>query len=110
MNLSITIHSTEWQTYVSVSGEIDVYTAPELKEKLFPFSEKEEMNLIVDLTGVTYMDSTGLGVMVGVFKSLRKHNGRLQLTGLSDRLNKLFRITGLADIMNIKSGVEGEKE
>jgi anti-sigma B factor antagonist len=109
MDLSININVTEGQTIVSVSGEIDVYTAPKLKEKIFPISEKEEMNLIVDLSGVTYMDSTGLGVIVGVFKSVRKHNGILQLTGLSTRLSKLFRITGLADIMNIKSGVEGEK-
>lgn len=110
MNLSININTTDWHTHVSVSGEIDVYSAPKLKEKLFPFSEKEEMNIIVDLTGVTYMDSTGLGVIVGIFKSVRKHNGSLQLTGLSNRLNKLFMITGLADIMNIKSGVEGEGE
>jgi anti-sigma B factor antagonist len=109
MDLSIEKKVTEWHTYVSVSGEIDVYTAPKLKEELFPISEKNEMNLILDLTGVTYMDSTGLGVVVGVFKSVRKHNGSLELTGLSDRLFKLFRITGLADIMNIKSMVEGEE-
>jgi anti-sigma B factor antagonist len=108
MNMTINLKETERYIHVYVGGEIDVYTAPKLKETLFPLSEKVEMKLIVDLTDVTYMDSTGLGVIVGVFKSVRKNNGSFQLTGLSDRLIRLFTITGLADIMDINSVVEGE--
>ena len=53
------------------------------------------------------MDSTGLGVIVGVFKSVRAHNGEFKLVGLSDRLKRLFDITGLADIIDINSEIEG---
>ncbi|HLO10865.1 MAG TPA: anti-sigma factor antagonist [Pseudoneobacillus sp.] len=107
MNITVEVNENEKDIHVYVSGEIDVYTAPKLKEKMLPLSEKEEVVLIVDLTSVSYMDSTGLGVIVGVFKSVRKHNGHFQLKGLSDRLTKLFKITGLADIMDI-SVIEGE--
>lgn len=53
------------------------------------------------------MDSTGLGVFVGAFKSLRQRQNELVLFGLSDRLFRLFEITGLSDIIEIKN-VEGE--
>ncbi|MHC0039678.1 STAS domain-containing protein [Pseudoneobacillus sp. C159] len=107
MNMTMGVRETEREIYVSVSGEIDVYTAPKLKETLFPLSEKSR-SLIVDFSGVTYMDSTGLGVMVGVFKSVKIHHGTFKLTGLSDRLYRLFTITGLAEIMDINREVEGE--
>ena len=54
------------------------------------------MKMIIDLSEVSYMDSTGLGVFVGVFKALRANEGNLILTGMSDRLKRLFDITGLS--------------
>jgi anti-sigma B factor antagonist len=110
MNMTMDVKENERNIQVYVSGEIDAYTAPKLKEKLLPLSEKEEVHLVVDMSRVTYMDSTGLGVIVGVFKSVRKYNGHFYLTGLSDRLIRLFKITGLADIININSVVEGESK
>ncbi|MFE5278616.1 STAS domain-containing protein, partial [Bacillus cereus] len=53
---------------------------------------------------------TGLGVFVGVFKSIRSKDGELKLIGLSKRLIRLFEITGLAEIMDINSQNEGEEE
>ncbi|PLR95567.1 anti-sigma factor antagonist [Bacillus sp. T33-2] len=107
MNISIDVNETENYTEVSVSGEIDAYTAPKLRETLFPMSEKEGVKIVVDLTGVSYMDSTGLGVFVGVFKNVRAQNGEFKIVGLSDRLQRLFEITGLADIIDINSQIEG---
>lgn len=108
MNMTIDIKENHPNVDVFVGGEIDAYTAPKLREKLFPLSEQEGVKMVVNLSAVTYMDSTGLGVIVGVFKSIRKFNGQFQLTGLSDRLKRLFKITGLAEIMEINSVVEGE--
>jgi anti-sigma B factor antagonist len=107
MNMTMGIRETEKGIYVSVSGEIDVYTAPKLKETLFPLTEKSQP-LTIDLTDVTYMDSTGLGVMVGAYKSVKIHEGDFRLTGLSDRLYRLFTITGLAEIIDINREAEGE--
>ena len=56
------------------------------------------------------MDSTGLGVFVGLFKTIKANGGQLYLTGLSERLRRLFDITGLGDIMNINSEVKGGVE
>jgi anti-sigma B factor antagonist len=107
MNISIDVKEKESVLAVKVNGEIDAYTAPQLREKLFPLSEKEGVKMVVDLSEVNYMDSTGLGVFVGVFKNVRAHNGEFKIVGLSDRLQRLFEITGLADIIDINSQIEG---
>ncbi|WP_210367156.1 anti-sigma factor antagonist [Bacillus sp. REN3] len=107
MNITIDVKETESVLTVKVNGEIDAYTAPKLRETLFPMSEKEGVKMVVDLSEVNYMDSTGLGVFVGVFKNIRAHNGEFKIIGLSDRLQRLFEITGLSDIIDINSQIEG---
>jgi anti-sigma B factor antagonist len=107
MNISIDVKEKDSVLAVKVNGEIDAYTAPQLREKLFPLSEKEGVKMVVDLSEVNYMDSTGLGVFVGVFKNVRAHNGEFKIVGLSERLQRLFEITGLADIIDINSQIEG---
>ncbi|MCA1032970.1 STAS domain-containing protein [Bacillus timonensis] len=107
MNIGIDVKRDNKSVYVFINGEIDAYTAPKLKEQLLPITQENSVNMIADLTGVTYMDSTGLGVFIGVLKSLKKQNGSLALTGLSDRLLRLFDITGLSEIIEIKTKLEG---
>jgi anti-sigma B factor antagonist len=109
MNLTVSVdEGNARHINVSLSGEIDAYTAPKLKDSLVPASEITGTKMTVDLSEVSYMDSTGLGVFVGIFKTLRANDGDLQLVGLSDRLQRLFEITGLSEIMNINTEVEGE--
>jgi anti-sigma B factor antagonist len=110
MNINIELLEQDRVIEVKVSGEIDVYTAPKLRDALFPLTENNQVKMTVDLTEVDYMDSTGLGVFVGVFKNIRSKSGELKLVGLSGRLNRLFEITGLAEIMDINSRIEGEQE
>ena len=110
MNITIDVKDINSSVEVQVKGEIDAYTAPKLRETLFPLSEQDNVSMVVDLTEVSYMDSTGLGVFVGLFKSVRAHNGEFRLIGLSERLRRLFDITGLADIIDIKSHAEGGLE
>lgn len=71
MNMSMKEHQIDNKTKISVSGEIDVYSAPELRETLMPKAEAGE-HLEICLKDVTYMDSTGLGVFVGLFKAAQK--------------------------------------
>ncbi|MDQ0155647.1 anti-sigma factor antagonist [Robertmurraya andreesenii] len=110
MNIEIEVLEHNNSVEVNVCGEIDAYTAPKLRDALYPFSTKEKMKIIVNLKDVVYMDSTGLGVLVGIFKNIRSNQGELQIIGLTGRLKRLFEITGLADIMNINSRIEGEAE
>ena len=93
---------------VMISGEIDVYTAPKLKETLFQIVENGAEEITVDLSDVTYMDSTGLGVFVGTFKMVCSRKGKFELVGLSKRMRRLFDITGLSDIIQITSDLKGE--
>jgi anti-sigma B factor antagonist len=110
MNIKIELLEHGRTVEVRLSGEIDAYTAPKLRDALFPLSEEGQVLMVVDLSDVDYMDSTGLGVFVGVFKNIRANNGELKLVGLSGRLSRLFEITGLAEIMDINSKIEGEIE
>jgi anti-sigma B factor antagonist len=93
--------SDDKEIFVSVSGEIDAYTAPKLREELLPLTEGKNKVITVNLKDVSYMDSTGLGVFVGLLKQLNNNEGELKLVELSDRLKRLFKITGLSTIMNI---------
>jgi anti-sigma B factor antagonist len=107
MNLTIDIEQNEQQYYVKLAGEIDAYTAPELKNKFMNITEQPNSHITVDFTNVSYMDSTGLGVFIALLKSIKKTEGSLKFVGVSDRLKRLFDITGLTDILNLNSEIEG---
>lgn len=107
MNVSIEVKEKDNTFYVSLAGEIDAYTAPKVREELMKPAEDKGVKMIIDLSNVNYMDSTGLGIFVGLFKQLRANDGDLTLTGMSERLQRLFDITGLADVMDINTEVEG---
>ncbi|WP_160724154.1 anti-sigma factor antagonist [Bacillus sp. USDA818B3_A] len=100
MNLNIDINQNNEEVSVLLAGEIDAFTAPSLREELLPLAEGKN-TMIINLKDVSYLDSTGLGVFVGLFKKLKENGGELRLIELSDRLKRLFEITGLGNIMNI---------
>ncbi|MGM7703620.1 STAS domain-containing protein [Pseudalkalibacillus sp. Hm43] len=109
MNLQIQKEETQQHTEkLILNGEVDAYTAPKLKETLIQSTQKEGHEIIVNLSGVQYMDSTGLGVFVGALKSSQQHGSKLTLTGMTERVQRLFEITGLTDVMNIEPTAEGE--
>ncbi|MFC4075331.1 STAS domain-containing protein [Salinithrix halophila] len=104
MNVSIQEQTqSDKVTTLVVSGEVDAFTAPQLREKLMPLT-RESREIYLDLSEVNYMDSTGLGVLIGAYKSLRVQGGRLVLVGMSPRLSRLLKITGLTEIIDIEDG------
>ncbi|GAE28902.1 MULTISPECIES: STAS domain-containing protein [Halalkalibacter] len=102
MNLSVRFEKKENEHNVFLTGEIDAYTAPKLKESLAPLAQYHDQDIIIDLSDVEYIDSTGLGIFIGVFKAMHNHNGHLKLVGLSERIHRLFSITGLDEVMTIE--------
>ena len=110
MNLTIEKQQNDAEIYVLVSGEIDAFTAPKLREELLPLADGQTPSIIVSLKNVSYLDSTGLGVFIGLFKQVKKNNGELRLIDLSDRLKRLFEITGLNNIITISAKSEGGDE
>lgn len=91
---------------LEVGGEVDVYTAPRLRERLVELVEHGVHNIVVDLSRVEFLDSTGLGVLVGALKRLRAVNGTLGLVCAHERLLKIFRITALDRVFVLYDTVE----
>ena len=101
MELSLSTHTVGEHTVLEVGGEVDVYTAPRLRERLIELVEGGARHVVVDLSRVEFLDSTGLGVLVGGLKKVRAHDGSMELICSQDRLLKIFRITGLAKVFTI---------
>lgn len=87
--------------FLYLVGEIDAFTAPKLREVLVPVTEERNKQIIIDLTDVQYIDSTGLGVFIGALKSSHNYDSHIKLCGLSDRVLRLFKITGLDEVIEI---------
>lgn len=105
--MDLTLESREEgdRTVVAVGGEIDVYTAPKLREQLVDLVNDGRYHLVVDMEGVEFLDSTGLGVLVGGLKRVRAHDGSLRLVCTQERILKIFRITGLTKVFPIHESV-----
>ena len=101
MDLTLETREADGKTVVAVGGEIDVYTAPKLRDKITELVGEGVYDLVIDLSAVEFLDSTGLGVLVGGLKKVRAHDGSLMLVCNQDRLLKIFRITGLAKVFVI---------
>jgi anti-sigma B factor antagonist len=106
MDLMLNEYATGDTTVIAVSGEIDVYTAPRLREKIISLVEAGRYELIIDLEGVEFLDSTGLGVLVGGLKRVRQHDGGIELVCTQSRILRIFRITGLSRVFDIYNTVE----
>jgi anti-sigma B factor antagonist len=101
VDLSLSTYDEGDHKVVKVGGEIDVYTAPKLREQLIDLVSSGAYHLIVDMEGVDFLDSTGLGVLVGGLKRVRAHEGTLRLVCT----HKIFRITGLTKVFPIHASV-----
>jgi anti-sigma B factor antagonist len=106
VDLTLATREVDGTTIVSVGGEIDVYTAPKLRDKITELVAAGAHRLVIDLEAVEFLDSTGLGVLVGGLKKVRAHDGSLRLVCTQDRLLKIFRITGLAKVFAIHDSDE----
>ena len=102
MDIKIDTRSLEGKAQVvEIQGEIDVYTSPKVKEIITELIEKESFNLIINLEGVRYIDSTGLGVLIGALKKVREKEGCINLVCNNPQIKKIFNITGLVKIFGI---------
>lgn len=86
---------------IEIRGEIDVYTSPSVKNTINELIENGCFNLIISLENVRYIDSTGLGVLIGAIKRVREHDGRIVLVCNNVQIRKIFAITGLVKIFEI---------
>ncbi len=106
MDLSLVTRTQGARTVVEVGGEIDVYTAPQLRERVVELVADGQVDLVLDLSGVEFLDSTGLGVLVGALNRVRAQDGSLALVLTQERILKIFEITGLRKVFPIFATVD----
>lgn len=88
--------------YVSLDGEVDIYNAPELKEKLHRLIEQHPGDFVLNCAGLNYIDSTGLGVLISVLRAVKEYDGNMTISNLKPYIHKIFLITGLDKIFTIE--------
>lgn len=89
-------------TVIAVRGEVDLFTAPELKQAISDAIEGGRTRVVVDLAQTTFLDSSGLGVLVGALQRLRDRGGALSIVNVDAAIARTFSITGLDQILAIR--------
>ncbi len=90
---------------LQVTGEVDAYTAPMLREQIRELAAKGAVHLVADLDQVDFLDSTGLGALVGGLKRLREADGSLTVVVSTPRILRIFQITGLTNALAVQRSV-----
>lgn len=87
---------------VALDGEVDIYTAGELRETLNKIIKEKKETINLNATNLHYIDSTGLGVLIGIFKKLKESDKKIILYNVKPNINKLLHITGLEKVFTIE--------
>lgn len=106
MDLKLEHYTKDGLDILDVGGEIDVYSAPNLRESLINLVNDGKHHIVVNMEEVDFLDSTGLGVLVGGLKRVRAQDGSLGLVCDKERILKIFRITGLTKVFAIYTSVD----
>ena len=106
MDLKLGHHAKDGIEVLDVQGEIDMYTAPRLRELLIDLVSKGSYQLVVNLGKVGFLDSAGLGVLIGGLRRVRAHDGSLDLVCTQQRILKILKITGLTEVFGIYQTVD----
>ena len=106
MDLRLEVSEQGGWSVVEVGGEIDVATAPRLREQLITLVNKQKYRIVVSLEAVDFIDSTGLGVLISGLKRVKTHDGEFVLVCTEPRILKVFDITGLLKVFPVFDSVD----
>jgi anti-sigma B factor antagonist len=106
MDLSISSRPVRDWTVVDVQGEVDIFTAPKLREQIGDLVDQGHTRIAVDLLGVAFMDSSGLGALVGSLKRVKERDGVLSLVCAGGPVMRVLSITGLHNVLPVYSTVD----
>jgi anti-sigma B factor antagonist len=104
--LTVTVADQEGYAVVTVVGEVDVTTGSQLRDPLRDLADRGLCDHVVDLRAVTFLDSTGLGILVGDHKRLRDRGGSLQVVCGAGLVSRVFRLTGVDRVVPVRDSVE----
>jgi anti-sigma B factor antagonist len=106
MDFAIGHHLEGEIAVVEVSGWIEISTAPELRDTLIALIDEGRLHLVIDLSATVFLDSTGLGVLVGLLHRLRSRDGSLAIAGARDRVYRTFQVSKLTQVLTLTDTVE----
>lgn len=97
--MQIRIHETDKTITIEVSGEIEITTIREFKEKVFEVGRRGEKGVIIDFNGVTYLDSSGIGILLTLYKMQKAKNLDVHMINCSDNIMKILDLSSLREII-----------
>lgn len=86
---------------IRLSGELDIHSAPDFKDEVLKIINDGYTNIIIDLDELNFLDSRGLGVFIGISRSIKEKNGNFKLICANQPILKIFQRTGLVDVFNL---------
>jgi anti-sigma B factor antagonist len=110
MSLQIQNETQDGVSILAIAGEVDLGSAPPLREALAPILDGEKPRLLLDLTGVHFMDSTGIGVMVNALNRVREKSGTCAFCGVQPRVHRILQIAGLLKALPLYENRESALE
>ena len=97
--------------YIQLEGEIDHHSAQYIRESVdMAFDPTDCRQMIFDFSGVTFMDSSGIGMIIGRYKNAKKRGGTISIAGMSPEIGRIFQISGLAKIIDSYPSVEAAEK
>lgn len=102
MTIALEVATSGGLAAVAMRGELDIHSAPELRAALVGVLDGGATKLVVDLSRVAFMDSSGLGVLVAAHKRLGNVGSRLQLVGVTGAVGRLLAVTGLTRVFDVR--------
>ena|SRR5688500_12080378 len=106
LRLGIDVQKLQGCPVLFVKGEIDIYTAPMFKQAVVGLVSDGNTDVVIDLSGVTFMDSSGFGTLLGATRRLRPAGGGLHLAGANTTIQRMLRLTRLDTIMQLYESAE----
>jgi anti-anti-sigma factor len=91
---------------IEIIGEVDLYNAKDLKDAIEEFLKTQQYEIVIDLSKVPFMDSSGIGTLVTSMYKLKKYHGNLKVTGVSGSVAKVFKLTGMESHLEIFTSVQ----
>ncbi len=104
--LTISKHKEGDVVVVSPEGSIDTHTAPDFEKALKDLLESGQVKVVVDMSGVSYISSAGIGVFMSLIGDFRSKGGDIKAASMSDKVYKVFETVGFTGILDIKNSVE----
>jgi len=104
--MAVRIDPKQGLTVCHIDGEIDINSSPIIKKSFDKLISQKTSKIVINLSRVTYVDSSGLATLVEILKNMRSYNGKMRLACMSPKIKSLFEITKLEKLFEILADEE----